>query len=262
MSTLARALRAEVSKVFTVRLWWVLGIILFCYVALIAAGAAALFGSQDDLPEGSLPPLIYSFATSVGYVIPLMFGAIAMTIEYRHQLLTPTFLTTPQRGRVLVAKAIVVTGVGALFGLIALLASVGFGAAVMALAGVDPLLSDPATWALIARSVLAMALWCAIGTGLGVVIPSQVAVIVIVLAFTQLVEPLLRVAASFTSWSGDIARFLPGAASDALVGVSFFSFVGDNAKILEWWQGGLVLFAMAALACVLGYFTTWKRDVT
>ncbi len=271
MSTLPRALRAEVTKVFTVRLWWVLGIILFCYVALIAAGAGALFGVEGDFPKEAIPPLVYSFATSVGYVIPLLFGAIATTIEFRHKLLTPTFLATPKRGRVLLAKLIVVTGVGALLGLIALLAAVGVGAGVMALSGTDPLLGDPNTWALIGRSVLAMALWCAIGVGLGALIPSQVAVIVIVLAFTQLVEPILRAAASIAEWSGEIARFLPGAASDALVGLSFFSLASFSANdetatnhstLLVWWQGGLILFGIAAIACLLGYLTTWKRDVT
>jgi hypothetical protein len=62
-----------------------------------------------------------------------------------------------------------------------------------------------------------------------------------------------------------VGKFLPGSASDALVGWSVFtSFTTGGATVaaLEWWQGGLVLLAIAAVATVIGYFTIWKRDVT
>ena len=46
--------------------------------------------------EGTLPPLIYSVATAVGYVIPLILGTLSSTGEVRYQTLTPTFLAQPQ----------------------------------------------------------------------------------------------------------------------------------------------------------------------
>ena len=39
-------------------------------------------------------------------MIFLILGIIGMTQEYRHRMATPTFLTTPKRGRVVVAKLI------------------------------------------------------------------------------------------------------------------------------------------------------------
>jgi hypothetical protein len=104
--------------------------------------------------------------------------------------------------------------------------------------------------------------WGVIGVGLGVVVPSQVASMVIVLAFTQFVEPLLRFAAAFTQVTADIGKFLPGAASDALVGASFFTLASPGGAVLESWQGGLVLLAYGLIATAGGYFTSWKRDVT
>jgi hypothetical protein len=91
-----------------------------------------------------------------------------------------------------------------------------------------------------------------------------VAAIVIVLAFTQFVEPLLRLASSFWEWTARIGGFLPGAASDALVGSSIFTaFSGAAAtEALEWWQGGLVLAGYAAVFLGIGALTTWRRDVT
>lgn len=279
MNLILRPVAAEVSKIFSTRMWWILALVLFAYITLLAGGLAALFGAVDSgvlSPDtvnsgggaaglsalGSLPPLIYSFAASVGYVFPVLLGALATTGEFRHQTLTPTFLATPRRGRVLGGKIIALFTVGAGLGLVGLLASVGVGSVVLGAFGVDPLLADGDTWALIGRVVLAMALWAVIGVGLGVLVPSQVASIVIVLAFTQFVEPLLRFAAAFTEVTADIGKFLPGAASDALVGASFFTLTSSGGAVLTSWQGGLVLLAYGILATVGGYFTSWKRDVT
>ncbi|TFC47573.1 ABC transporter permease [Cryobacterium sp. TMT1-21] len=280
MTPFLRAIRAEFAKTLTTRMWWVLAAVMFGYIALLAGGLAALFagiesgaispdaagtGGQGAPPLGSLPPLVYSFASSVGYVFPVLLGALSTTGEFRHQTLTPTFLANPRRGQVLGAKTVTLFLAGAGFGVVALLASVGVGALVIGAFGVDPLLGDSGTWALIGRTVLAMAMWAGVGVGLGVLVPSQVAAVVIVLAFTQFVEPLLRFASMFTEVTAGIGNYLPGAASDALVGASFFTIAsptGTSTAMLEWWQGGLVLLAYAVAATVGGYFVSWKRDVT
>jgi ABC-2 type transport system permease protein len=270
-----RSVRSELLKVTTTRLWWVLALVLLGYVGFTAGLLAGLFGAlgeqmsaQPDapqLPTDALPPIVYSVATAVGYVFPVLLGALATTGEFRHQTITPTFLATPRRGLVLVAKVVVGLLVGALFGLIGLVASMGLGAPILSATGVDPALSDPDTWALAARVVLAMAIWAVIGVGLGVLVPNQVAVIVIVLAFTQFLEPILRFGTSIWEWTAELGRFLPGAASDALVGSSIFTSLGGAATTvapLEWWQGGLVLAGIAAVVVVAGALTTWRRDVT
>ncbi|WP_241978246.1 ABC transporter permease [Cryobacterium sp. Hz9] len=277
MISFLRSVSAEFAKIFTTRLWWILAIVLFCYIGLLAGGLAALFGgvqtgviSPDTVNTGgaaitlgTLPPLIYSFASSVGYVFPVLLGALASTGEFRHQTLTPTFLATPRRGVVLGAKTVTLILIGAGVGLVALAASVGIGGGVLSAFGVDALLQGSETWLLVARTLLAMGLWAAIGVGLGVLVPNQVASIVIVLAFTQFIEPLLRLVASFLEVTAKIGNFLPGAASDALVGASIFTVASPaGAAPLDWWQGGLVLLGYALVATIIGYFVSWKKDVT
>jgi ABC-2 type transport system permease protein len=268
-----RTLRSEFLKIFSTRLWWVLALIMVCYVALIAGGAAALFGALGDRATGGgpgapvlgheqLPRLIYSFGTSIGYVFPILLGALSTTGEFRHQTLSPTFLAVPRRGVVLGGKLVTLIVLGALFGALAMIASIAAGGGVLAAFGIDPQFGTADIWLLAGRAVIAMALWSAIGVGLGVLVPSQVAAIVIVLAFTQFVEPLLRFATAFVDWAAQIGKFLPGAASDALVGASFFTISTPASASLEWWQGGLVLLAIALVAGAIGYFTSWKRDVT
>ncbi|MEF2976435.1 ABC transporter permease [Subtercola sp. YIM 133946] len=268
MKSFGRAVHAEFTKVTTTRLWWILAIIMVAYVALVAGGLTAILGSVGAgtrgpvIPDDQRAPLIYSFGSSIGYVFPVLLGALVTTGEFRHETLTPTFLATPKRGRILVAKLVALTVFGAAFGVFAMIASVGAGSGVMAAFAQDAQLGSPDIWALIGRAVLAMALWCAVGVGLGVLVPSQVAAIVIVLAFTQFVEPILRFVSGLADWSAQVGRFLPGSASDALVGSSFYSLSAPSLVALDWWQGALVLAAYAVVAAVLGYFTSWRRDVT
>lgn len=270
-----RQIASETLKVLTTRMWWVLAILLAGYVALLAGGFGAFLGwatENPELAEGAntglplgldLAPLVYTFASSIGYVFPVLLGALAVTGEFRHETLTPTFLANPNRAASLAAKFLVLLVFGAVYGALAFAATVGAGAGALAAFGLETQLGDADTWAMVGRGILAMALWGTIGVGLGALVPNQVAAIVIVIAFTQFVEPILRLMASLNDVTASIGQFLPGAASDALVGPSFYSIAGMGAgESLEWWAGGLVLLGIAVVASVVGYFTSWRRDVS
>jgi ABC-type transport system involved in multi-copper enzyme maturation permease subunit len=262
-----RALASEFAKVFSTRMWWLLLVILVGYVGLAAAGlglALTLTPEEAGLQLGGadLAPIIYSMATASGFVFPVIVGAMSVTAEVRHRTLSTTFLATPRRSVVLIAKVLVAAVVGAGYGVAATAATVGLGALVLGSAGESTLLDDPATWAMLARMVLAMAIWAVLGVGLGVLVPSQVGSIVAILAFTQFVEPIARTAAAFVEPLSGVAKFLPGAAGDALVGASFYSAFAGGGSELEWWQGGLVLAGYAAVFLVIGAATFWRRDVT
>ncbi|MET0934094.1 MAG: ABC transporter permease, partial [Mycetocola sp.] len=198
MNMFLPAFQAEVAKILTTRIWWILAIILFVYIAFVSGGLGALFGflsqagdaeAQGAPPMEILAPMLYGSVSTFGYVFPILLGALAVTGEYRHQMLTPTFLATPKRGLVLGAKSAALLLFGAIFGVVGVLASVGAGAGVLTLFGLDTHLDSGDTWALVGRGVLALALWAVIGVGLGALIPNQVAAIVVILAFTQFVEP-------------------------------------------------------------------------
>jgi hypothetical protein len=273
------AIRAEFVKLVTTKMWWVLGLVLLGYVAFTAVILAFAFSSGMDassgemppgqgtpqIPADALPPIIYSIAHSIGYVFPLLLGTLAVTGEFRHQTLTPTFLATPKRGQVLAAKLVVMAVFGALYGVVAVIAAVGPGAAILSIDDGVTGLDDGDLWAMFARIVLAMALWAIIGVGVGALIPNQVAAIVVVLAFTQFIEPILRTVAAFVDWAANIGDYLPGAAGDTLAGASIFTALGmsaGEAPALEWWHGGLLLLAYALVATVVGYLVSWRRDVT
>ncbi|WEK12893.1 MAG: ABC transporter permease subunit [Candidatus Microbacterium phytovorans] len=277
--SLARATRSELTKQFTTSQWWVLALVLIVYVGSTAGGLAAVFGAVSSgampdsgantpsIPADILPPIIYSLATAVGYIFPLLIGTLVVTGEFRHKTLTPTFLATPRRGVALTGKALSGILMGLLYAAVAVVSTVGPGAGILALFDIDTRLGDPDIWAMLGRIVLAFVLWVLIGIGIGTLVRNQVAAVVGVIVFTQFLEPILRTVAGFVDGVSEAARFLPGATSDALVGASLYTSLGGatggaTAEPLEWWIGGLVLLAYAVVLLVLGYLVSWRRDVS
>jgi len=272
--SLAAATRSEITKQFTTSMWWVLAIVLAAYIGftsavlgfVFSASATGALGEGDgpSFPSDGIAGTLYSTATSVGYVFPLLIGTLLVTSEFRHKTLTPTFLATPRRSLVLWAKIACGIVVGVLFGVIGIVASVGPAAGFVSGYGLDTELTSPDTWALLGRMLLAYVLWVLIGIGVGALVRNQVGAIVGVLVFTQFLEPVARAAASFVEGLPDVTRFLPGAASDILVGASIFSVTptAANGDTLQWWAGGAVLLGYAVVFLVLGNLTSWRRDVT
>ncbi|GAA1858853.1 ABC transporter permease [Microbacterium koreense] len=269
--SLAAAIRSESTKLFTTSMWWLLALILALYVAFTAsvlgfvfAGAAtgSLGGSgTPGMTEDGLAMTLYSTATSVGYVFPLLIGTLLVTAEFRHKTLSPTFLATPRRNTVLWAKLAVGVVVGVLYGIVGIVASVGPGAGFLAGFGLDTELTEPETWAMLGRVLLAFVLWVAIGAGVGALVRNQVAAIVGVLVFTQFLEPIGRTAAAFVDGLSTVTQYLPGAASDVLVGASVFGDALTDENALPWWGGGLVLVGYAVVLVLLGAITSWRRDI-
>jgi len=270
--SLTAATRSETTKQFSTAMWWILAIVLAVYVGFTAAVLGFVFsalatgslpGNAPPMPEDGLPGVLYSTATAVGYVFPLLIGTLMVTSEFRHETLTPTFLATPRRGLVLWAKMLVGVLLGVLYGVIGIAASVGAAAGFLAGFGVDTELGSLDIWAQFGRMLLAYVLWVLIGIGVGALVRNQVGAIVGVLVFTQFLEPVGRAAAAFVDGLSNVTQFLPGAASDALVGASVFAIsTPEGATALEWWAGALVLLGYAVVLVVLGHLTSWRRDVS
>jgi len=263
------ALVTEYRKLVTTRLWWILLASMGAYMLVLGgvfafsfttSGATTGLGDGGELAPRAVALAVYTLATSVGYVFPVVVGALSVSGEVRHHTLTPTFLAEPRRGVVLTAKMIASLPIGAAFGAVGTLATVGTAAGVLAARGHETFLGDAAMLRTIAMSVVALALWCGVGVGVGAVLTNQVAAVVVLLAFTQLVEPLLRIVLAMWDTTSSVAKFLPGAAGEAITGGSFYSSAG--VPLLAAWQGLLVLSAYGLVLASIGHRTTLRRDIT
>lgn len=267
------ALSAEWRKLTTTSLWWILALVMFGYMAFLGAvmgfsltqdagSASAGMGGDDNLLSGQqVAQSVYTIGATLGYVFPLVAGAIAVTSEFRHQTITPTFLFEPRRGVVLTAKMLVNLAMGVVYGVVGTLGAIAGGAPLLGTLGDGLYLTNADVLGNVAFSVLALAIWAVIGVGLGSVLPNQVAAIVVILAFTQFVEPILRVGLTAVDALAGVAKFLPGAAAEALVGESLYSTTG-MLDLLGRWEGAAILLVYAVVFAAIGRYTTIKRDVT
>jgi ABC-2 type transport system permease protein len=269
---MAGAVKAEFRKFFTTRMWWGMAIGVFLGGAVLALVFALLVpGSTSQGPGGqSGPPApgldntamvstVYTAGLGIAYLLTLVVGVMSIGSEYRHKTITSTFLSTPKRVRVMVAKVTSLLGIGAFYGVVFLLGSVGVGGATIAVKGFSPFPEvGPITRAL-ALSLLVLGLWSLIGLGAGILIPNQVAAILIAVGAAWIVEPLAGLLLGFVSWGQGIVPYLPSQATTAMVGQ-----INNNTNVeqLSWWAGALVLVAYAAVLAGIGSLLTVRRDVT
>ena len=111
----------------------------------------------------------------------------------------------------------------------------------------------------LALSLLVLGLWALIGLGAGILIPNQVAAILIAVGAAWILEPVLGILLGLVSWGQSIAPYMPSQATVAMVGQVNTS---ATVELLSWWAGALVLVAYAAVLAGIGSVLTVRRDVT
>jgi len=259
---------SEYRKFFSTRMWWVLTLVMVAYFLVVAFAMGWAFAyefTQNSMTEmlDVMRPTVYGLGPSMGYVFPVIVGATAVTAEYRHNTILPTFIGEPHRWIVMVSKVIAAVPMGFVIGVAGTIACLAGGAVGLSVGGGETLLWTSTTLTNAALSVMTFTIWALVGVGLGMLITNQVGVIITVLAFTQLVEPLLAVALSMFSSTEAITNYLPGAAAGAAAGgTSIYSMMGmSQGSSLAIWQGALVLAAYGVVFGVLGYFLRIRRDV-
>jgi hypothetical protein len=263
--TLARSVRSELLKFFTTRLWWGMAIAVFASAAGLAVLFGILFTSSamgDDIPSGDPTQVansVYTAGIQVSYLLMLTIGVIQVGAEYRHQTITSTFLATPHRAQAMIAKVVALLGIAAGYGLLSLVGSVGLGALTLSLRDAEPFPSS-AVLRTLALSLLVLGLWAMIGLGVGILIPNQVAALLIGVGVAWIVEPLLVFALSFWDFAREhVVLYFPSAATSAVVDVVQNS---PEEVRLSWWAAALVLTAWAAALSALGIVRTVRQDVT
>src|SRR5690606_6368704 len=96
-----------------------------------------------------------------------------------------------------------------LYGVAAMIVGVGVGALAFALGDMPLMLDSPEVWKAIGLGAVALATWAVVGVGFGAALTNQVVVIVVLLGWTQFVEPLLRLALGFVEPLRGVGAFLP-----------------------------------------------------
>jgi ABC-2 type transport system permease protein len=240
-------LRAEALKLTTTRLLWILipAAVALSTAATLGAVLSAKGAGVDLETAAGVNRALH--VTGTGATLVLALGAIITAGEFRTQTATDTFLTTPRRERVLAAKITISALIGAIIG--ALGAAISFGAAYLAyrIENASFPTTEPEAWATLAGAVAYAALFGVLGATVGYLTRNQIAAIVAALAWVLVVENII------ISFDEDIARWLPGAAGQAIVRTPDRDLLPIPAAVA-------VLVGYAAVFAIGGLLVAARRD--
>ena len=237
-------LRAELLKLRTTRTFFAL---LGGLLVIVALSTFVMILATDEAEIAADPEGLYA-SPLTGIIFVLLLGVMLLTGEYRHGTMTQTFLITPARWKVLLAKLVAAALLGVAVAAAAELFAMIVGAPLFAWKGVDFPLGEEA-WKLIGGTVLAMALAGPLGVALGALIRNQVVAIITVFVWLLLVEPIL----SSIPGIDEFADYFPG---QAMAGV-----VADEEGLLSRNAAALVLLAYVAVLSLVAERLTLSRDV-
>lgn len=220
-------------------------------LVLLAVALHALALPADAVDGASEQLMVVGRGEFLAAVFAGLLGALCITAEIRHGTIRPTLLVNPHRTGVLAAKVWASALAGAGFGLIAGIVAAGMTAGALAARGIELQLDGGDYALMLAGSPLAAGLWGAIGVGVGAAVRDQVPTLIGIAAWSLFVEGLL---VGDLVGVGNIGRFAPGAAAEAITGQG-------PGSLLDPAPGVLVLALYAIAAVTLGARLFQRRDV-
>ena len=257
-------IKSEFRKFFSTRTWiWLLiGCVGFALLQVVIFLAAA--GTVDQRTGTPVFPTIDSpqiqtlvlSAPSTATIFIAILGVLAMTTEYRHKTIAPTFLATPHRWKVIGAKLITYLVLGVLYAAVAAIFTVVVTAIWVNAAGGSFTLGGDNANVLIGAAIAA-ALFGIIGVSVGALIPNQIGAITGLLAFMFVIEPILS---AVPATQDSVYPYLPGGAAAAMY--TYTELPGQSTDYLSPVAGGLVLAVYALVLAGLAYVFSTRREVS
>lgn len=259
---MTRLIRSETLKFRTTRLWWGMLLGLVGLVALNVIPTALFAGQNFGGGVPTSPGLneiqgltgVYGAGYQSAYLMVLVLGVIIGAADRRHRTDTQTFLATPNRGRVIVAKMIVAALVGLPYGVVAQIITVAAAAPVILAKGADMSLGHAEVLRSLVLAIPGISLWGVIGVALGILLRNQIAAVLVAIGYIFIGDFLLAGGLSLAGL-GTAASYTPNNASTAVVG----GFTGF--ELLEWWAGLLVLLGYGVVIAAFGWLIGRERDI-
>lgn len=293
-----RLVRSEIRKITTTNAWWLFGIASLAFTGLALwinmaeaaehiarardttqvfrpgrgmsaaeiAVAKAEFAQQHDLHLQAINAAgnIFTSGQFFGLLLVMLLGALVITNEFQYQTATATFLTTPQRTRVVFGKLLAVLGLGVLFWLVSRALSFAAGLLFFHNLGLTNSLAEWQVQRAIVFNLVAYLLWALLGFGLGTLIHSQIGAVVasMIIYLGGFVGGigvfnLIRSYLIHGDWVLTSAVIMPPIASQVMVSPEKL-----YPQAAPWWVGVLVMTGWSLIAGAIGIVLNRRRDIT
>ncbi|WP_155368100.1 ABC transporter permease [Catellatospora vulcania] len=292
-----RLVRSEIRKITTTNAWWLFGIaaLVFTGLALFInmseaaqhldrardttavfrpgrglgaaeiAAARAEFAQLHDLHLQSVNAAgnIFTSGQFFGLLLVMLLGTLVITNEFQYQTATATFLTTPQRTRVVFGKLVAVLGLGFVFWLVSRAVSFAAGLIFFDNLGLTNSLGEWPVQRAIIFNLVAYLLWALLGFGLGTLMNSQIGAVVtsMIIYLGGFVGGigvfnLIRNFLIHGDWVLTSAVVMPSIASQVMVSPEKM-----YPQAAPWWVGVLVLTGWSLVAGAIGIVINRRRDI-
>jgi ABC-2 type transport system permease protein len=247
---MTRLVRAELLKLRTTRAAAGVLALTVASTALIMTAVMLLAGrpGQPAIDSAVLTDLVV-VAKGPLVIFALILGVLSMSGEFRFGTATPTFLVTPQRGRVVAAKVIANALAGAALAAASAVVALGMGLPWLRAKGVHVALVDADVGARLLGLAATSALHAVLGVGLAALVRNQLVAVAAGLLWMRVEELLPAVL-----HRPGLGRWLPEGAAAALT--------GPTAATLSMWAGGLVFAAYGLALALIGTRLVVRRDLT
>ena len=238
--TIAAVLDAERIKLSTTKspLWSAAA------VAVFSLGVAAVQGSTA-YGGASLPPEKAAMGVAVfGVPVLMVLASMTVTGEYRSGMIRTTFMATPNRTLVLVAKAIVAAVFSGAYAAVMVIASIAvarFTAAPLVSSQLS--LANAATWRPVWAIGLYAALAAVLAVGVGALLRYAAGAVAVLLLWPLVAEPVL---ANLPNIGPDAGPYLPFGNMFVFTGVPWLYPYFD----MPWGQLGSLAYFTAVVAVV------------
>jgi ABC-2 type transport system permease protein len=279
-----RLMRAEIAKIRTTRTWWLLAIGIVAFTALAftvnafghhfelypPAGAQTGPEEQAQIALAHTPTGLAKIAADMltsgqffGVLLAMIMGILVVTNEFFHQTATTTFMTSPHRTTVVLAKTVAAMLFGGLLWLVSTVLNYIATPIYLSTQHVSVSLTQWTITRSVLLNLLAFAIWAIFGMGLGTLLRSQIGAVITGMALyllgTAAVAILDEVLYNLIhrDWVRTAEVVAPAIASMIMItpGTAY-----PHAP--PQWVGGAVLIGYAVVTGFVGILIMRRRDIS
>jgi len=256
-STLPRVMRAEWTKLFSVRStgWTLLALV----AATIGLGVLASWGTNHGWPQMSaadrakFDPVSTSMSgLALGQLAIAVLGVMVISSEYSTGGIRVSLTTVPRRMRLLTAKALVFTGVAFVVGLATSFGAFYAGQPWFSERGIGASLGDPG----VLRAVIGGGLYVAasglFGLAMGALLRRTAGAVTAAVALLLVVPPLMNLLPG--AWGDAVVRYFSSNAGQQI------SYTHQSGNYLTPWVGFGVYCLWWAIPLAFGAWLMQQRD--
>ena len=255
----AGAVRAEWIKLRTLTSTWVTSAITIVITVLFGAGLAMGYAGSPERADDA--KTMISSGSVLGMIVVAVLGALVITGEYASGQIRSSVMAVPRRGRLFVAKALVVSGFSFVLGVVCVALSYAISYPFMK--GHAGSLTDAHYLGLFWGTGLSFAVVALMALGLGYLTRSTAGAITVVVSLLFVAPIPFGLMAGRWQWAVKVVGLLPDTVSTAVSDPFSLAHHWGRAgteTFLQHWQAIAVFAAWALIPLVIAGVIFTRRD--